>query len=774
MITKIEKIENLGLYKNFSSSKIKEFKKYNLIYGWNGSGKSTLSRLFSSFGGKDISKAYCGFKTSISIDGNLYKEIDFPIPRESIEVFNEDFIKENIDWNGILKSILLLDEKNIGDMKTYNLLKKELYGDKDTIGILKKIEDKEKEKRDKDKEIQNILTNIGKNVKNNLKLLDTTDNYYMNYDKRKVLSLIKDKTNYISKRDLIKSDELDSVIKKARPIKKEIITKVINPIIINNIQNEICKTRDLINKSVVSNVIEELKNNSQLSSWVETGLSLHKVEHRKICAFCGSKITDARLEILEAHFSNELNKLNLEINSSINNWELFKINENQDLIDESDFYDELIEQVKEQNSEYKNISQLINNEIEVYIEILKEKKKKPFEKLAKVFEVDKLINAFNVLNLVISKIKKYVEIHNEKATDFDNIIKETKKRIERHYVQEQIEQMQYNDKNSLLQQCIYDLEKLKDICKEKEEKYLVLEDKLSNETLGADEFNKQLEKFLGYGEIMLKFDKYEKGYKIYRNNREEARNLSEGEKTAIAFIYFIIKIKENGRKIEDTIIVIDDPISSFDSNKLFSAYAYMKSECDKAKQLFVFTHNYNFFSLVLGWFNKKHIKDGTNKNIPNYSIYRIENKFENGVRYAFLNDGGDCLKQATEYDYIFDMVYSLKDKILTKQEMIFCGNIARKLVESFLSFKFPKQRGDLMALLTAALPENNDYIVRERIYKFINIYSHEKKININEELDTDVMDSNSQMIINDILKMIERLDGMHYKSMVDKVKREEK
>lgn len=36
MITKIEEIENLGIYKNFNHSKINEFKQYNLIYGWNG------------------------------------------------------------------------------------------------------------------------------------------------------------------------------------------------------------------------------------------------------------------------------------------------------------------------------------------------------------------------------------------------------------------------------------------------------------------------------------------------------------------------------------------------------------------------------------------------------------------------------------------------------------------------------------------------------------------------------------------------------------------
>ena len=73
--------------------------------------------------------------------------------------------------------------------------------------------------------------------------------------------------------------------------------------------------------------------------------------------------------------------------------------------------------------------------------------------------------------------------------------------------------------------------------------------------------------------------------------------MSEGEKTAIAFVYFIAKLKENRNQIEDSIIVVDDPISSFDSNHLFQAYSYLKHECEMALQLFMFTHNFQSFTV---------------------------------------------------------------------------------------------------------------------------------------------------------------------------------
>lgn len=46
MITKVNKIKDFGVFKNFNSNFLSEFKTFNLIYGWNYSGKTTLSRVF--------------------------------------------------------------------------------------------------------------------------------------------------------------------------------------------------------------------------------------------------------------------------------------------------------------------------------------------------------------------------------------------------------------------------------------------------------------------------------------------------------------------------------------------------------------------------------------------------------------------------------------------------------------------------------------------------------------------------------------------------------
>ena len=593
----------------------------------------------------------------------------------------------------------------------------------------------------------------------------------MNYDKRKVSNLINNKDNPLTDADILTKSQLELAIKQAKPIKKNKIILNIELKNKNDLVDFIQKTKDILSRQVIAKVIEELKEDQQLSDWVKLGIALHKGKREK-CAFCGNTISKYRIEDLENHFSEAVKKLDTDIDELIHSWETVKcVNEIAE--DSSIFYDELGIEISECSSLYKKESKKYNDEIEQYIELLKIKRNNPFEVQECKLDCNEIYNYCNEINQLLSKYKDIISRHNKKTDNFEELTQKVKQQIERHYVQEQIKGLSYRKKVDEYNSKIHILKNDEDELKKKELEYNELESRLSNETLGAEEFNQKLERFLGYDEIKLKFDPNTKGYKIYRNFKEEAEHLSEGEKTAIAFIYFVTKIKEAGRKIEGCIVVIDDPISSFDSNKLFSSYAYTKSECDKAKQLFVLTHNYNYFSLVLGWFNKRHKKDlETGGKIPDYSLYRVENRIVDGKRVAILNDGGESLKQATEYDYVFYTVYSMKDEVLSKKESIFCGNVCRKLVESFLSFKFPKQRADLMALLTAALPGKDNDIVRERIYKFINIYSHDKKINVFEELDAEILDSNSQQIINDILEMIKKLDLNHYNAMIEKCQSE--
>jgi wobble nucleotide-excising tRNase len=82
---------------------------------------------------------------------------------------------------------------------------------------------------------------------------------------------------------------------------------------------------------------------------------------------------------------------------------------------------------------------------------------------------------------------------------------------------------------------------------------------------------------LGRDEISIEVTSETSGerFRLMRSEKV-ARNLSEGEKTAISFSFFLTKLLEFPT-LEEIIIYIDDPISSLDSNHVFQINSILKN-----------------------------------------------------------------------------------------------------------------------------------------------------------------------------------------------------
>ena len=111
-----------------------------------------------------------------------------------------------------------------------------------------------------------------------------------------------------------------------------------------------------------------------------------------------------------------------------------------------------------------------------------------------------------------------------------------------------------------------------------------------------------------------------------------------------------------------------------------------------------------------------------------------------------IKNAGNSLNQTSEYEYEFETVYKMKDKELGESDIFNCGNACRKLLEAFLSFKFPRQRGNILSLLEKAFPDEDEIQNKNRVYKFINEYSHLNVIESTEISDIDTSHSNNQDI----------------------------
>jgi wobble nucleotide-excising tRNase len=96
----------------------------------------------------------------------------------------------------------------------------------------------------------------------------------------------------------------------------------------------------------------------------------------------------------------------------------------------------------------------------------------------------------------------------------------------------------------------------------------VLERKLSAASKGAERINELLLAYFGKDDLRVEVSP-DKRFQIVRGG-VVAKNLSEGEKTAIAFAYFITRVQDGQHPLADTRVVIDDPVSSLDVNHLFN------------------------------------------------------------------------------------------------------------------------------------------------------------------------------------------------------------
>lgn len=771
MISKVKKIKNLWVFNDFKWEQ-KDFLTYNLFYWWNGSWKTTLSNLFYGLqNNTDILAEYGTYEFTFTLDdGTEINQDNFKTIPLPINVFNEEFIKENIDFSWLLKSILLISKENIEEttelqelIKSNSELNKKIKSEKDSLEASKL-------------KIESELSKKAKEIKVSFQTIDTKDTYYLNYDKTKLKTFLSQKeSDCKNESNILNDEELSKLVSIIKPNDKWLIELSIKKYELTyfiEIQNKIKK---LLETNITEWIIDRLKNNSDISDWIEKWLEIHEKHSSWKCEFCWSDINSKRIEELKKHFSDEVKELRDKLNTArqyiIDNLIISKIE-----FDKNYFYLDLQSNFSEKLSEINKDNDLINIVFNNWLIYIDNKIKNPTLTKSDIIEfTDKYLDSYNKSK---SEIDAIIEQHNKRFNEFDIELKKNQSRLELHHATEFQKEFNYfgllksntekEVENNSLEQVFSD-----NLKKESDLKW-----KLSNETLWADEFNKKLAKFIWHKELSLKFDKNKWWYEIIRAyNWERATKLSEWEKTAIAFIYFIIKLQEKW-DLTNEIVCIDDPISSFDSNNIFSAYSFIKSELENnINQLFIYTHNYSFFRLIRDWFIWKNWKKK-----PDWSLKPDKSRFYQIDIVSFfpkvstINDACDSIiNYNSEYHFVFSKLNQYKNETKLDLEKSFqVANLSRKLLESFLSFKFPKKRNDFKVLLNYAikiiditfLPETDKQIFEEKIFKFINKYSHLQVISFWDDSENNQL-WESDNIINEVFNLINWIDENHYKELVE-------
>lgn len=751
MIKKIQSLKWFGIFHDYTNAKAKDFKKYNLFYGWNGVGKSTLSSLFRCIENHTMPDEFPAGEFTINIEnGPAITQASLDTVDLNIRTFSRDFIDQNISWDSMVKSILLVDKGKIAERRKLAELKKQQESDHE------KHDRKEQEMQVLEDTIEKFCTDSARRIKTSLRSIGTDDSHYMNYNKTNFKKFIEQ--NFAatkSNESLLDAQKMDELRRAAKTDKKsKVFFEPPQTISDETFTRDKISLDTLLRASVVNQTIQRFAEHGDINEWVKTGLSLHKCHKLDQCEFCDNSIAAERIKQLEAHFNDDYKSLQEQLAQTVQWLDKKQSEILPQLPPESDFYEEFRKEYNKSRTALEKAATVLSDQIIAWQKILEEKMKNPFktELTVKTIKMESFNDAITAIRMIVEK-------HNRKTTSFQKEIGRAMKALELHYTTEGMNFFKYHEKKKKLHDHAASNNKLKAKIDERERKIRTLEDSLSGEILGAKQFNKSLHKFLGRCELTLSFDPEKKGYAILRNGYIPAKeNLSESEKTAIAFVYFITKLKEKDNNIEDTIIVIDDPVSSFDSHNLFNAFSFMKINCEKAKQLFVLTHSFAFFKLVRDWMRRKNKGQDVN-----FYVVEANKKIPRSATLA--NAEQTLIHYHSEYHYIFSRLYSLREKKrLELDDCFLAANLARKVLEICLAFKFPKYRGNFSELFHAAAgnslgPEDES---KEKILKFVNKYSHGDS---NDESIDNLM-GESPAVIEDIFSWIEEMDSRHYKEMM--------
>ncbi|MCV3345672.1 AAA family ATPase [Campylobacter lari] len=793
-ILKFDEI-NFGSYKNFKwGNNLEEFKTINIFYGRNYSGKTTLSRIVRSFELKKHNEDFLDGNFKIKLeDGNFLTRNDVANSNLDIRVYNSDFVKENLNYlydkKGDIKGFksIGVEQKNINEIieKREEILAKRCEKLKNTQI---NQDDISKKQQDKIKTLNENLANKAKVIKSSSNLTKQ-GNDYNKRNLEKDLVVIKNDVNIY-----ILNDEKQNQLIKILEDKEKQNINFKNTFNKNNFQNILKLSSEILEKEVI--IKENLT--IELRQWLEEGLKFH-TEHSSAqqCKFCNNPLTLERIAWIENNTkddSGEKEKIEEELKDLLDNFENYKLELKKILqdIEYENFY-----------SNYKDsfitLKEQLGVSIEKYNEELLKIEEKLKEKQKDVFTPIKLENIndfsdeiFLILNKIENLCKENDEYTNKLSTNQDkareklrlNEVVKFAKDSDYFAMQDEIETLQQNI--NTLEESIKIQDNKINLLNKRIENYKA---KLSNLETSTSNINKYLKSYFGHNLLELKAKKDDKGqlngeFEILRNGKQ-AKNLSEGECSLVAFCYFVASLEDANTKDKNPIIWIDDPISSLDNNHIFFIFSLIENEIikkDSFKQFFISTHNLDFLKYIKRLKKskpKQNKNDKTEYEFPQY--YFIERGVKESIETSEIKNLSRCLKKyTTEFNYLFEQIYKFKtidtisDEDLKTSLVYNFGNNLRKFLEIYLFFKYPNNFESLDQELikrffndtyqSDKIDENHQKMVAGIINRYQNEYSHLREILSRGMQPIDIEES--KKIADFVLTMMKKNDKNQFKALV--------
>jgi wobble nucleotide-excising tRNase len=588
---------------------------------------------------------------------------------DKIEIFGEDFIDKNL----FTHSIIGRDNKeNFTDFILGEL----------GVNKVKGIEEKKRELRKNNSDLKDIVP-LFVSDKSTKEIDDFIIYSIEKFDFEDIKKqLIDEETELQEEEKRLKNPQ--KIIEMPQPNELEIkkmdildSIKKINIVLEKDYSNIKDETLKKLNEHINAN----FSNKSGAGEWIREGLKYTKDDN---CPYCGQNLQNAKdlIDVYDNFFDKSYNEFINTISSTLEDnsanvekmhfdytkdlqEELLKVKDYVPLIKDDDFknnvkkFEEILNNLNESKLEEEK-----NKIAEDLKEKIDAKNKMPYKKLTiyNFEDFEKSINSYiSKLEEAKTAIKNIIEI----AENFKNEYKNGAKKDKLNHLRTTVEELKYKKarfeqdnecgKYKALKNEISGLEKEipsleKELEKEQSEYLKSYFEKINRlfKDLGSKDFKLEKEGTRrGIKHVYSLKVKY-KGQII--SNEDLKTVFSSSDRRALALSLFLAKVdlKEEDRK-KKTIVILDDPITSFDENRITHTINLLKNLLSDVDQVIITTH----YSIFL-----KRFYEINKNNTTKIKLLKIEKNNEtsyidNEEKDTFILD---------KYDLSFNEIYDFINK----------------------------------------------------------------------------------------------------------------
>lgn len=711
---------------NFQDETILELfkKKISLIYGENGAGKSTIARGIYNWANQDDTHGI----NAAFLDSNK-NEVHIDEASTHVFVFDEDYIQRMV---GIKSSTGLNTIVILGDLKDVEekISEQKSLLDKEKTELQQEQDKLNKLVDSKNRESQLFIQNcIRQKLKKDGGWADRLSKIRNNKTKSKVNDKVIDVISSSQKflQDMLEDTKFEERHAWINTWINSWLCKQME--IFNNdlklyqntsqnafpISEKICLEQNSFDEAAFINVLAEVVEKPEITERDELILSITatlqakgadfikdvktEFEREEVdrCPYCQQIVDSQRKKnllkalgkVLDAqtknHVSNQLNQFRIN-DIQLVEWTKFEALNKPELVENC-----------------KNAIEALKGRITFVNGLLERKINNPYQALT--VEADTI-----EFNSAYESAIKYARTLNEAVEDYNKAIKEHKK----------LEEKLVNINNDIAFWEIYELnEELKSAKKRYgvqanivsnlgrkissiQNEINVLEEKKKQVKIAVDEINASLAYiFLSTDRLRIEYDGSSNEYKIKVNQQDvKPKDVSIGERNAIALGYFFSDIKKEKEKKNfyqgEYLLVIDDPISSFDRENRIGVISFLRKELLKFKKgnkntkILIMTHDMQVLFDLHKMFSS--MSNELTGNELKSTSYILEDK-----KLTTITE-----KKYHEYSFLLQRIYEFAKGKSCGDLNSEIGNMLRRVMEAYGTFLYRAGGADLF---------NNDIVL---------------------------------------------------------------